>query len=263
MNSIHYTLYLIFILSLGSFSGSYCYRWPKQQHLTWQKEARLILGLPPKHINCCCSSNFSQCPSCQHRLSIWELIPIVSFVLHQRRCRHCHQPISVRYTIIEVAHLITGAALPFFIHEMFALILYSLLISALITASFVDIEHYLLPDECLLVAIICAFLTQLHSDQLSDHVLGAIIGFLAIYCLRSLYYWVRKQTGIGLGDAKLMAVLGAWLGIFHLPDILVCACILGILYTVISKRHEAKLIAFGPFLTFSSIFLFYVKILWQ
>ncbi|RBO79661.1 prepilin peptidase [Marinomonas aquiplantarum] len=263
MDSIHYALYLIFVLSLGSFSGAYGYRWPKQQALNWQKEARLILDLPPKTTDSHSLSNYSHCPSCQHQLSVWDLIPIVSFVLLQRRCRYCQQRISARYTIIEVTHLITCAALPFYIHDMHTLILNCLLISALITASFIDFEHYLLPDECLLVAIICALLAQLHSAQLSNHVLGAMIGFLTIYCLKTLYYRVRKQTGIGLGDAKLMAVLGAWLGILHLSDILVCACILGILYTVSIKGHEVKFIAFGPFLTFSSIFLFYVKILWQ
>ncbi|AEF54700.1 prepilin peptidase [Marinomonas posidonica] len=260
MDCIRYALYLIFVLSLGSFSGAYCYRWPKQQHLNWQKEAKLILGIPPKTINSPYPKH-SRCPSCQHRLSIWDLIPILSFVLLRRRCRYCLQKISARYTIIELTHLMACAALPFLIYELYALILYSLLISALITASFIDSEHYLLPDECLLVAIICAFLTQLNSVQLSNHVLGAIIGFLVIYGLGKLYSRFRKQTGIGIGDAKLTAVLGAWLGFLHLPDILFCACILGILYTVIRVKQKVNLIAFGPFLTFSGIFLFYIKIL--
>ncbi|KZN13248.1 prepilin peptidase [Marinomonas sp. TW1] len=263
MDSIGYALYLIFVLSIGSFSGAYCYRWPKQQHLNWQKEARSLLGLSPDTLIHHCSSKHSHCPSCQHRLPVRDLIPILSFVLLQRRCRYCQQKISARYTVIEVTHLITCAALPFFIHDIHTLILYSILISALITASFIDSKHYLLPDECLFVAMICAFLAPLHSAQLSDHVLGAIMGFSAIYCLGKLYFCIRKRTGIGLGDAKLMATLGAWLGFLHLPDILVCACILGILYTVTRERHETKFIAFGPFLTFSSIFLFYVKILWQ
>jgi leader peptidase (prepilin peptidase)/N-methyltransferase len=118
--------------------------------------------------------------------------------------------------------------------------------------------HKLIPDECSTIILVCGLLLHLLSNTLENSVLGMLIGYNLIFTLRWLYLTFRKQEGIGLGDVKLIAALGAWLGFSSLAPLLLCASLAGILYTLLFNKDGSKHVAFGPFLILSGMLMFYL-----
>lgn len=248
------TFFCFVILCFGSFSALFTVRWPRLTLYLWQKEAHDILEIPlnnpePKDI----ASGRSHCESCQHVLRWVDLIPILSYLMLRGRCRYCNETISSRYALIEGAFLLTCAPLLLTCHSLSELIFNSIIICSLLTAAIIDFEHNLIPDECCAIAIACAFLLQIHSINLPNAVLGMLVGYGFIYGLRWIYLKIRQIEGIGLGDAKLFATLGAWLGAFNLATLLLYASVIGIMYFLLFKRRYNHPIPFGPFLVLSGV----------
>lgn len=255
---IELLFYIIFTLSLGSYSAAFSVRWPTRCFYLWRKEAHDLLSIPFIDSNKDSIKTRSRCNHCSHLLASRDLIPVLSFLLLKGKCRHCKRPISYRYPAIELLHLLLCLPLIWFSLDMYSLILQTILISALITAAVIDLEHQLIPDECCFVTLICALLVHLMNETLENSVLGMLIGFSFIYILHQGYMMFRRQEGIGLGDTKLIAALGAWLGISNLASLLLCASLTGILYTVVFNKNVSEQMAFGPFLIFSGIIVFYL-----
>ncbi|MBJ7538126.1 prepilin peptidase [Marinomonas transparens] len=251
-------LYALVILSLGSYSAAFSIRWPIKQRHEWNKEAHQLLEQTftapfPNEA----ASKRSHCPHCQHTLNWKDLFPLLSFLLLKGKCRYCKKMISYRYPIIESLHFICCLPLLFFYQDVYQLALMTILISALITSASIDFEHRLIPDECNVIALGCALLSHLQSNTLNNSVLAMLVGYSSLYLLRWAYLTLRHKEGLGLGDVKLVAALGAWLGIMNLAPLLLCASLGGILYTVVITRKAPTQLAFGPFLIFSAIILFY------
>ncbi|RCW91974.1 prepilin peptidase [Marinomonas foliarum] len=256
-----WVLYCMIALCIGSFSAAYTIRWPAKQHYLWKKEAHLLLYIPfTSSSTMQFNRRRSHCTHCKQTLTYKDLIPIFSFVALKGKCRYCKQKISSRYIIIESIHLLCCLPLLWLFDDFYSLTLLTLLVSALITATVMDIEHKLIPDECNTLALACALLLHTSTNNLNYSVLGMMAGYGLVYTLHWRYTVFRGKEGIGLGDAKLLAALGAWLGLLHLPVLLLCASLSGILYTVISKRSNLDYIAFGPFLTISSLLVFYLTL---
>ncbi|PYF84925.1 MULTISPECIES: A24 family peptidase [Marinomonas] len=256
-----WTLYCVMVLCIGSFSAAYTTRWPIKQDYLWTKEAHHLLSIPfttssPLMFN----RRRSHCIHCEQPLTYKDLIPIFSFIALKGKCRYCKQRISSRYLVIEITHLLCCLPLLWLFDDVYSLTLITLLMSALITATVIDMEHKLIPDECNTVALGCGLLLNISANNLHNSVLGMMAGFVLLYTLRWLYTLCRDKEGIGLGDAKLLAALGSWLGLSHLPTLLFCASICGILYTVFSKTSSQDYIAFGPFLTISALLVFYLTL---
>jgi len=261
MNTIGIELffYVIFILSLGSYSAAFSVRWPAKCFNLWYREAHELLSIPFINSNEASMRTIrSKCNHCSHLLAWFDLFPIISFLVLKGKCRYCKHTISYRYPAIETLHLALCLPLIWFSLDTPSLILQSILISALITAAIIDLEHKLIPDECCVVILICALLIHLMSTTLESSVLGMLVGYCFTYILRYIYVTFRKQEGIGLGDVKLISILGAWLGISNLAPLLLCASSAGILYTIAFNKNGSEQIAFGPFLIFSGMIVFYL-----
>ncbi|MEP0072604.1 MAG: A24 family peptidase [Marinomonas sp.] len=255
---LEYALYSLFFLSLGSFSAAFSVRWPTKALLSWQQEAHQILSIPFQNTSLTDDTKRSQCPNCKHTLAWFDLIPLLSYFLLKRRCRYCMQTISYRYPTIEALHLICCLPLLWIHPDTKLLILHALLLSSFITLAVIDAEHQLIPDECCVVILVCALSINLINQTLESSVLGLLIGYSSIYALHWGYKAVRGKDGIGLGDVKLIAAIGAWLGIFELASMLLCASLSGILYNATLNKKGSGSVPFGPFLIFSAILVFYL-----
>lgn len=252
-------IYIIFVLSLGSYSAAYSVRWPAKQFHIWHKEAHDLLSIPfidshKKTIK----TNRSHCNHCSHLLIWSDLIPLLSYFILKGKCRYCNRPISYRYPIIEGLHLALCLPLIYLPLNTYSLILQTILFSTLITTATIDLEHQLIPDECCVIILICALSIHLMNKTLESSVIGMMAGYCFVYILRQGYIIIRKQEGIGLGDVKLISVLATWLSISNLAPLLFYASLMGILYTIILNKKGSVAIAFGPFLIFSGIIVFYL-----
>ncbi|MCB5162770.1 prepilin peptidase [Marinomonas algarum] len=255
--------FILLILSLGSFTAAFSARWPIKTHYLWRKEAHQCLDLPfteekPNSL----SKTRSHCMHCHHPLSWKELIPIFSFIALMGRCRHCKKRISFQYVFIEGAHFLCCMPLIWLIDDISQRIAHIIILSALISAATIDIKYKLLPDECSLITASVALLVSIDTNTTSEHIIAMIIGFFLITSLRWFFLVTRNIEAIGLGDAKLVAALGAWLGITALPTLLLYASVSGLFYSLAHKKTVQRKVAFGPFLIFSAILVFYSS-LWK
>lgn len=261
LTTLEYFLFMATVLSLGSFSAAFSTRWPIKQAYLWEKEAHFALTLPfnkpppeqMQNIRSCCKN-------CGQKLLWYDLTPLVSYLILKGKCRHCAYRISFHYPVIELLHLICCLPLLLTYENAYPLLLQTLLISALITAATIDREYMLIPDECNIVILSCALLFHLSTRTLESSVIGMLMGYSLIYSLRWSYQRFRHKEGIGLGDAKLVAALSAWLGISYLAPLLLCASLMGILYTLAFNKSGTQHMAFGPFLIFSAMMVFYLTL---
>ena len=204
----------------------------------------------------------STCDHCGEILRWRDLFPLTSFLLQRGRCRHCGEPLAIFYPLIELAALavvISAALLPSgWLFWCSVLLGWCLLVLAAI-----DHRHLILPDVLTLPLIPIGLIVAcgIAPDLIVDHLTGAVIGFFAFAGISWLYRHLRKRDGLGLGDAKLLAAAGAWLGWAALPGVvLIAACsalttaLLGEVIdrsSVDSQPITAREIAFGPHLAFA------------
>ncbi len=227
-------------LIIGSFINVVIYRLPKS-----------IMGEPISLSN----PNRSFCPECKHSLSIIELIPLLSYLLQRGKCKHCKQPISIQYPIIElICGFLTASAFMKFglnLELMFILCF----IFSLVALFWIDAKHQLLPDAITLplIAIGLVFNYLFGFVEFSDAVIGAAIGYLTLWSIFWIYKLIRKVDGLGYGDFKLVALLGAWFGWQSLPILLLGASTLGIVYFLLLIRDRSQVFAFGPFLIVTAL----------
>ena len=255
------TLAIIFLSPfLGSYSAYFCLTWPKQQEQLWRREAHEILQLEFKSPNY--SWSFWKAHCCHQTLNIQHRLPIIAYFLNHGRCPHCNKSLCKLYLSLEVSHLILAILLSLVTADAISLLLNFFIISALITLSRIDFKIGYIPDECCLVILVCALALQLNSDTLPNHILAMIIAFISLLALRYFFSFLKKQEVMGVGDVKLYSVLGAWLGLNTLTNVILGASLLGILYTLAmfitnSRVSKTSQIAFGPFLAISGIVVFF------
>lgn len=210
-----------------------------------------------KHINLFFPLSF--CPTCLHPIRPWHNIPILSYCLLLGRCAYCRKSISWRYPLVECMTFILSLC-ALFIFSMSAAFVFSLIfIGLLICLCFIDLEHGLLPDPLnysLLWVGLMANTMGLFSPM-SDAVFGAVIAYLSLWSLTTLYYLMTRKVGMGHGDFKLFAALGAWFGWEALPNILLIASIvgtvLGFVYLKMTKKSKETPLPFGPLLCLAGV----------
>lgn len=195
----------------------------------------------------------SHCPVCGKRLRVWELIPIASYLILKGRCSACHTPISTRYPLIEgvsglLATLLAlryGAGIPFLVYLAF--------IGALLVASAIDWDTFVLPDGMTLGGSFLAIPSAvcLLGETWQNSVLGALLGAGGLAAIHFYYRKVRHIEGLGLGDVKLMFMLGGLCGLTSLPVVLFVGSATGIALTLILRGRQAwdVPVPFGPFLS--------------
>lgn len=196
----------------------------------------------------------SACPHCGHVLRAWENIPVASWLMLRGRCSQCGTRVSVRYPLIELAGAACAAsALLAFGPTGKALAAFALC-ATLIATSAIDLEHQLLPDAITLPLIWAGLLVNLAETFTDLHaaVIGAVAGYLALWSVYWLFRLLRGVEGMGHGDFKLLAALGAWLGWAALPQIVVIAAVtgavVGLAATLSGRMRFEEPLPFGPYL---------------
>ncbi|WP_028864934.1 prepilin peptidase [Psychromonas aquimarina] len=206
----------------------------------------------------------SRCPQCNHLIGSTENIPLISWLLQKGRCKHCSCKISKRYPCIELLtglmSLVAAYLLPFGWPLVFGLIFTWVLISL----TFIDFDTMLLPDQLTLPLLWLGLLINISGTftGLTDAVLGAVFGYLSLWSVYWGFKLLTGKEGMGYGDFKLLAALGAWFGWQALPLIILISsfagAIIGIAVLLASKDKKSRPIPFGPYLAIAGwVYLVY------
>ncbi len=248
----------LFGLAIGSFLNVVVHRLPVMLDRNWQSQCRELLN--PNQPQSDVPERFdlimprSRCPHCGHAITALENIPVLSFLWLRGKCSACHKPISWRYPFVE---LLTGC-LSVLVAWQFGFSLAALaglaLTWGLIALSFIDVDRQLLPDDLTLPLLWAGLLFNIFAVfvPLSSAVIGAAAGYISLWLVYQLFKLTTGKEGMGYGDFKLFAVLGAWLGWQSLPLIILLAsmvgAVVGISFIVFFGHDRRMPIPFGPFL---------------
>lgn len=261
----------LFGLLVGSFLNVVIHRLPKMMEFEWQSQCAELRGEPPPDGP---PANLirprSRCPHCGHGISALENIPVASWLLLRGKCAGCSAPISVRYPLTEALSGLLTAYAAWHFGPGWAAIGAFLFIWAMIALTGIDFDTQLLPDSITLPLLWAGLLFNLHGTytSIASAVIGAMAGYLALW---SVYWGFRLATGregMGFGDFKLLAAIGAWLGWQLLPLTILFSSLVGaavgIALIVIAGRGRHVPIPFGPYLAAAGLIaLFWGKPLTQ
>lgn len=252
-------LLTLFGLVLGAVAGStltaLTWRVPNRLYDAWNREASAVLGVPgPASEPGSPSAWRSHCPTCGNTVRARDNLPIIGWLLLRGHCHHCRMPIPLRYPLIEgCTALVSGWLFWAYGWSLTTGIL--LLFSwCLILLAVIDLEHFLLPDELtgpLLWAALLVSLTPAHRPDTGQAVVAAVLGYLLLWSVNLGYRRLRGRDGMGAGDFKLLAALGAWTGPWALPLILLLASASALAFAVsvgLISRKPQDAVAFGPHL---------------
>ncbi len=212
----------------------------------------------------------SRCPHCQHKIRSYENIPVVSYLILKGCCRQCKTPISWRYPLIELMTALLSVLAAYILGPTTWCIGILIVTWALICLTLIDLDHYLLPDQITLplmwLGIIWAYL-EWGTVSLPQSILGAILGYLSLWSFYWIFKLVTKKEGMGYGDFKLLAALGAWLGVSALPSIVfisaIVGSIIGGLVLFVSQKGREHPIPYGPYLAIAGGVVFYTDVYLQ
>jgi leader peptidase (prepilin peptidase)/N-methyltransferase len=250
---------------IGSFLNVVIHRLPKMMEAEWRAQCAELNGTPAAEQP---SYNLlvpgSHCPQCRTPLKARHNIPLFSYLVQHGKCAFCGARISPRYPIVELATGVLSVAVAWHFGWGVAGAAALLLVWALIALTFIDADTTFLPDDLTLPLLWSGLLVNAFGvfTPLRDAVLGAAAGYLVLWTLYWLYKLATGKEGMGYGDFKLLAALGAWLGLKMLLPILLLASIvgavIGILLIILARRGREIPIPFGPYLAAAgAIALFY------
>ncbi len=247
-------------LFVGSFLNVVIHRLPKMMEHDWQAQAAELRGEPAPHIEQFnLATPRSRCPHCGHLITALENIPLISYLALRGRCRHCGAGIGKRYPIVEAfSALLSGYAAWHFGFGL-AAVAALLFIWALLALAFIDVDTQLLPDDLTLPLLWLGLLFNLDDTftDLSSAVIGAMAGYLVLWAVYWLFKLATGKEGMGYGDFKLLAAIGAWLGWQILPLTLLLSSLVGALVgiaLIVFARHGRNVpIPFGPYLAAAGV----------
>ena len=254
---------LILGLLVGSFLNVVIYRVPEGLNRNWKLQAKQMLDLPLEQGEGERFNIFmppSHCPSCKVAIKPWQNIPILSYVLLKGQCKHCHAAISLRYPLVELLTGLVFAVCAWKFGVTWTALAAMVFSAYLIAMIFIDADTQLLPDQLTLplmwggiVFHLAAYLLQADwgITTLVDSLLGAIVGYMSLWSIFQLFKLVTGKEGMGYGDFKLLAALGAWLGISVLPIIIIMSAVVGLIFALIMKVAKNQPMPFGPYLAIS------------
>jgi len=263
---------VVFVVSLlvGSFLNVVIYRLPLMMENNWKAEYASYFNNTatedPVTFNL--AKPDSTCPSCGHKIRPWENIPLISFVLLRGKCANCQTPISIRYPLVELLTAVACTFTAYFFgptpHALWAIIF----TYALIALVFIDVDKMLLPDQITLPLLWLGLLlsTQTIFVGTQDAIIGAAVGYLSLWSVYWLFKLATGKEGMGYGDFKLLAALGAFTGWQGIPIIILLSSIVGtiagIAIMVIKNNGKSLAIPFGPYLAIAGwLTLFYKDII--
>ena len=263
---IHTCLGLILGLLVGSFLNVVIYRYPNLLKHQWTAQSHeWIHGEPyPADDPPGIVSPGSRCGNCQAPVRAWQNIPLISYALLRGKCANCKTNIGLRYPLVE---LLTGLMSAYVVHH-FGWSLQAglgvLLTWILVALTFIDFDHQLLPDDIVLPTLWLGMGLSLVPvfAVTEDAIIGAIAGYASLWLVFQLFKKLTGKEGMGYGDFKLLALLGAWLGWQYLPQIVLVSTIIGslvgITLIITKKANSSNAIPFGPYLALAG----WVAMLW-
>ena len=214
------------------------------------------------------SKGRSFCPKCKKKISWYDNIPLVSFLVLGGKCRKCKKEISIQYFLVEVI----SAFLFIFIYYYFGISIDTLLLVILsmflLVIFFIDLKHYIIPNELTFPLMGIGFLKSFDPNlntaifpNFVNSLIGGVLGYLLIWSIIFFYKQIRNKEGMGLGDAKLLAVTGFWFGWISVPFVIFSSSIIALISVIPSlmtkKRKMTSQIPFGPYIVLATVIYFY------
>jgi leader peptidase (prepilin peptidase) / N-methyltransferase len=259
-------LCIVLGLLVGSFLNVVIYRLPEMMQREWRAEAREILELPDEGAQPIFNlvTPRSRCPKCGHAIAWYENVPVVSWLLLGGKCKDCKTPISKRYPLIEiVSGVLAGVCAWHFGYGGW--LVFTLFASwLLLAAAMIDADTTLLPDSMTLLLLwagLLAALLGVSPVSLQDAVIGAMAGYLSLWSVYWLFKLMTGKEGMGFGDFKLLAALGAFVGWQYLPLIILLSSVVGLVFAVggmLLGGEKRVQIPFGPYLATAG----WIALLW-
>ncbi len=233
-----YVVSIIFGALIGSFLNVCIFRLPKEESII---------------------SPGSHCPHCQNPIKFYDNIPLVSYILLNGRCRYCKESISIQYPLVEGVTALSSLILFLKFGPTLSYLFYFSLVAALIVITVIDLYHQIIPDVISLPGIGVGLLSSLIIPyaHFIDSVIGALLGGGSLFMVAALYQWLFKREGMGGGDVKLLAMIGAFLGwkavILTILLGSLIGSIVGIIIMVTKGKDFKYAIPFGPFLSLGAV----------
>lgn len=241
---MYYLALFFFGIICGSFANVCIYRLPKNKSIVTGR---------------------SFCPKCKKKIIWYDNIPLLSFILLKSKCRFCKKPINSQYFIVELITAISFVSIYYFFGLTLAALLLSILSVFFIIIFFIDLKHFIIPNELTFPLMIIGFfksfdpnLNQTIFPNYINSLIGGVFGYLIIWLIIFFYKKVRKKEGMGLGDAKLLAVVGFWFGWFSIPFTIFMSSVVALIFVLPSlinkSRKMSSQIPFGPYIIIAVIF---------
>ena len=251
------TCTFIFGLLIGSFLNVVIARLPVMLELGWKSECQQLLEIDnseEKQAKFNLITPRSRCPVCHHQISSLENIPVISYLIQRGRCKHCNTKISIQYPLIELFTACMTAYIAFIFGFSWQALMAMFLSWSLISLAVIDFKTTLLPDNITMPLLWLGIIANYHGlfCSLEDSIIGAIFGYLSLWLVFQVFRIITGKEGMGYGDFKLLAALGAWLGWQYLITIIlissVVGSIIGITLIVTKLLRKDMPTPFGPYL---------------
>jgi leader peptidase (prepilin peptidase)/N-methyltransferase len=247
-------------LCVGSFLNVVIHRLPRMMERDWQAQCADLRGEPPSPSEALSLARpRSRCPACGHQITALENIPIISYLMLRGKCSKCAAPISLRYPIVEAGTGLLSAYAAWHFGPTPQAVGALIMLWALIALTAIDYDTQLLPDSITLPLLWIGLALNLAGAyvELSSAVIGAMAGYLTLWSVYWLFKLTTGKEGMGYGDFKLLAALGAWMGWQMLPVIILLSSIVGAIVGVsliaFSRHGRNTPIPFGPYLAAAGI----------
>ena len=235
---MYYLAFIIFGSLWGSFANVCIYRLPENKSV--------ITGR-------------SSCPNCKNKIPWHDNIPLLSFILLMRKCRFCKNPIDLQYFIVELISAISFVSIYYFFGLTLAALLLLILSIFFIIIFFIDLKHFIIPNELTFPLMIIGFiksfdpnLNQTIFPNYINSLIGGLFGYSIIWLIIFIYKKIRNKEGMGLGDAKLLAVVGFWFGWVSIPFVIFISSAVALILVIPSilnkSRNMTSQIPFGPYI---------------
>ena len=259
-------------LCVGSFLNVVIHRTPLMMVAAWRQECSQFMAeqadMPPEHTqplanivaadpSITLSTPASRCPHCAHKIKWYENVPLISWLILRGRCSDCKAAIGLRYPIVELVTALLSMLVIYQFGVSAAGLSALILVWALDALTGIDFDTQLLPDRLTfpLAGLGLAVNSQGWFVSPTQSIWGLLLGFLSLWVVVKIFYLITKKHGMGQGDFKLLAVLGAWLGPTMLPLIILLSSLLGSIVGIIlmKKQGESRPFAFGPYIAIAGI----------
>ena len=237
---------ILFVILLGGIFGSFAnvciYRLPIEQNVVFGR---------------------SFCPECKKKIAWFDNIPIISFIILKAKCRNCEFKISLNYFIVESLSILFFCVIFILFGISLTTLLLWLLYLSFVIIFFIDLKHFIIPNEITFPLMALGFVKSFDPNINSifpnylNSLIGGLIGYLIIYLIIFFYKYVRKKEGMGLGDAKLFAVIGFWFGWISIPFVIFLSSIIALISispNLINKsKNISSEIPFGPYIIIATL----------